>query len=71
MSIHPLVIAELRKRAAELDLRVEQLDYRIPGEGVSLGASKRHYERQRAFAMAADYRRLIAWAEGVNDASEA
>ncbi|MGP4083167.1 hypothetical protein [Streptomyces sp. KR55] len=71
MSIHPLVIAELRKRLADLELAAVRLDYRIPGEGASRSASKRYADRQRAEGMADGYRTLIVWAEGANDASEA
>lgn len=67
MSIHPMVLAELRKRVAELDLRTVRLDLRVPGEGASLSASRRHYERRRVCAMADDYRELIAWAESRDD----
>jgi hypothetical protein len=61
--MHPIVIAELRQRLAQLDLQAARLDYRIPGEGASRAASRRYADRQRTDAMAADYRALLTWAE--------
>lgn len=68
MTIHPLVLSELRAKAAALELRAEQLNFRIPGDGVSKSATKRHMDRQRAVEMAQGYRALIEWAESSQDA---
>lgn len=69
MSAYPLVLAELRKRAADLELRAAQLDVRTPGEHltVSRTATTRHWERTRVRQMATFYRELIAWAEARED----
>ena len=67
MKFHPLTLAELRSRAAALELRAEQLNFRIPGDGLSKSATKRHMDRTRAVDMAQDYRALIAWAEAAQD----
>lgn len=60
---HPLVLAELKSRAAALELQAEKLNYRVPGESVSIASSRRRMEHNRARAMAQDYRTLIELAE--------
>lgn len=64
---HPLVLAELRKRATDLELRAAQLQP-IPGQAASRATANRYWERTRVQAMARDYRALIAWAEANDDA---
>jgi len=62
MSAHPLVLAELRKRATDLELRAAQLQP-IPGQAASRTTANRYWERTRVCQMANFYRELIAWAE--------
>ena len=64
--MHPIVIAELRQRLADVELAAVRLDYRIPGEGASRAASKRYADYQRLTLIAQDYRALLAWAESTN-----
>lgn len=58
MAVHPLVIAELKIRAAQQDLKVVELDATYPGESMGI-ASRRHRSRRRAEEIAASYRQLI------------
>lgn len=58
MAVHPLVVAELKIRAAQQDLKVVELDMTYPGEGMST-ASRRHRGRRRAQEIADSYRQLI------------
>lgn len=62
MAIHPLVIAERKIRAAQLDLKCLELDVTYPGESMG-NASRRHRSRRRATQVADSYRRLIELAE--------
>lgn len=62
MAIHPLVIAELKIRAAQLDLKRLELEATYPGEPMSTG-SRRIRSRRRAEEVADSYRRLIELAE--------
>lgn len=66
MAVHPLVIAELRIRAAQMDLKCLELDATYPGEGMST-ASRRHRSRRRAQEIADSYRRLAELAEADGD----
>lgn len=61
-----LVLAELRKRAAELELRSARLEP-IAGQPSSRAVSSRYWERKRVRQMATFYRELIAWAEARAD----
>ncbi|MFJ4828446.1 hypothetical protein ACIP79_00670 [Streptomyces sp. NPDC088747] len=62
MAIHPLVIAELKIRAAQMDLKCLELNITYPGEAVGI-ASRRHRSRKRAMEIADSYRRLAELAE--------
>lgn len=62
MTIHPLVIAELKIRAAQMDLKCLELDATYPGETMGV-ASRRHRSRRRAQEIADSYRRLAELAE--------
>lgn len=62
MAVHPLVIAELKIRAAQQDLKCLELEVTYPGE--SMGASsRRHRSRRRSQEIADSYRRLVELAE--------
>ncbi|MEU6674819.1 hypothetical protein [Streptomyces sp. NPDC046925] len=63
MTFMPLVIAELRMRAAELDVKAARLNIGYPGESAGT-ASRRYRDRQRLECLARDYRALIELAEG-------
>lgn len=58
MAIHPLVIAELKIRAAQLDLKCLEMDVSYPGEGMGT-VSRRHRSRRRTQEVADSYRQLI------------
>lgn len=60
--MQPLVMAELRKRLTDLELRAAQLQP-IPGQAASRTTANRYWERTRIQGMAADYRAIIEWAE--------
>src|SRR5690348_8529267 len=62
MAIHPLVIAELKIRAAQLDLKGLELEMTYPGEGMGT-ASRRHRSRNRTKEIADSFRELVALAE--------
>ncbi|MCX4912857.1 hypothetical protein [Streptomyces sp. NBC_00687] len=62
MAVHPLVIAELKIRAAQMDLRCLEMDATYPGEPMGT-ASRRHRSRRRAQEVADSYRRLVELAE--------
>ncbi|SOE25664.1 hypothetical protein [Streptomyces sp. OK228] len=62
MTVHPLVIAELKIRAAQLDLKSISLDVRYPGESAA-SASRRYREKGRVDELAASFRRLVELAE--------
>jgi hypothetical protein len=62
MAVHPLVIAELKIRAAQLDLKGLELEMTYPGEGMGT-ASRRHRSRNRTKEIADSFRRLVELAE--------
>lgn len=66
MAVHPLVIAELKIRAAQMDLRCLEMDATYPGEPMGT-ASRRHRSRNRAKDIADSYRRLVELAEADGD----
>lgn len=55
----PLTVAELKARAAELELKAEQYGQEVPGKSVH----GRYARRKFLQAQAADYRRLVSLAE--------
>lgn len=62
MAVHPLVVAELKIRAAQLDLKCLEMDVSYPGEGMG-AVSRRHRSRRRTQEVADGYRRLVELAE--------
>lgn len=62
MAIHPLVIAELKIRAARQDLKGLELEISYPGESMGT-ASRRHRSRKRAQEVADSYRQLVERAQ--------
>jgi hypothetical protein len=62
MAFDPQVIAELRVRAAQLDLSAAKLDVNHPGEPQAT-KGRRYREVKRTQTLSAEYRRLIELAE--------
>lgn len=60
------VIAQLRLTAAQLEVKVADLDVKYPGEAPLTG-SRRHRNRARLQDQATGYRRLIELAEKDNE----
>jgi hypothetical protein len=63
--ISATVIAQLRVRAAQLELKAAELDVTYPGEGVA-ATSRRYRNRVRLKEQAEGYQRLVELAEKEN-----